>query len=249
MVRAAPMSAQRNLIDSQYQQLYAGYYKNAHGTRVKRELSAVQTVKYMMQALAGETFHSLIDVGAGDGNVLAQLDRQAFASELYAVEISESGVEAIKARQLRLLREVQLFDGYKVPYPDKHFDLAIAVHVLEHVEHERLFLRELARIARRVYIEVPLEHGFRIQRSIDRGRKFGHINFYTRETFRNMLESSGLKVMDCRTAASSLEYEQHLSGRTKGLIKNVVRRSALAIAPRMTPWFLVYNGYACCECV
>jgi predicted TPR repeat methyltransferase len=241
------MTGERNLIDSQYQELYAGYYKNAHGTLLKREISAVQTVKYMLQAFAGETFRRLIDVGAGDGNVLAQLDTKAFASELYAVEISESGVEAIRARQLRLLREVRQFDGYKIPYPDKHFDLAIAVHVLEHVEHERLFLRELARIARRVYIEVPLEHGFRIQRAIDNGRKYGHINFYTRETFRNMLESSGLKVIDCRLAAASLEYEQYLSGRTKGLVKNAVRKAALAIAPRLTPWFLVYNGYACCE--
>jgi len=242
------MSDARNLVGSQYQELYSGYYSNAGDTLLKRQLSAVQTVEYMARALAGRTFPRLLDVGAGDGNVLSQLDGKQLARDLYAVEISESGVAAIKSRQLSTLREAQLFDGYRIPYPDKHFDLAIAIHVLEHVEHERLFLQEIARVARNAYIEVPLEHGIRIQRSIDSGRKFGHINFYTRETLRSLLESAGLKVHDCRTVAPSLQYEQHLSGRFKGRLKSLIRNGALAFSPKLAPWFIVYNGYAYCEC-
>jgi hypothetical protein len=164
------------------------------------------------------------------------------------VEISGSGVEAIRSRKLDSLREAQLFDGYKIPYPDKHFDLAIAVHVLEHVEHERLFLHEMRRVARRVSIEVPLEHGLRIQRSIDSGKKYGHINFYTRETLCSLLDSSGLRVIDSRIVASSLKYEQHLYGRVRGRFKSVVRNSALALLPALAPWLMVYNAYAYCEC-
>lgn len=242
------MSEEKQLVGNLYQDLYAGYYSNANPTLLKREISAVQSVNCIIDAIGDRTPDRLLDVGAGDGNVLLQLDARAVSRELYAVEISTSGVDAIKSKQLRSLRNVQLFDGYRIPYPDKHFDLAIAVHVLEHVEHERLFLQEIKRVARHAHIEVPLEHGIRIQRSIDCGKKFGHINFYTKETFRSLLESSGLTVMDCRIVPSSLQYEQYLSGRSKGWLKNFIRRWALKIAPAMAPWVIVYNAYAYCEC-
>lgn len=242
------MAGEKHLIGKQYQNLYANYYLNPGDTSLKREISAAQTVTCMTTALGSRVFDKLLDVGAGNGNVLAALAGKGVAREMFAVEVSESGVEAIKSKKIPWLREVQLFDGYAIPYPDKYFDLAIAIHVLEHVEHERLFLKEISRVARRLYMEVPLEHGFRIQRAIDSGKKFGHINFYTKETLQSMLESSGMKVEKCGVFASSLRYEQHLSGRTKGWIKNLIRTSALTIAPTLAPRFLVYNGYAYCEC-
>ncbi len=242
------MSEEPKLIGKPYQDLYAGYYSNAERLLAKREISAVQSVDCMINAIGDFVPRSLLDVGAGDGNVLAQLDSRRYCAELYAVEISSSGVDAIKSRRLSLLRDVQLFDGYRIPHPDKHFDLAIAIHVLEHVEHERLFLREINRVARRAFIEVPLEHGFRIQRSIDSGKKYGHINFYTRETLHSLLDSSGLRVIDSRVVASSLRYEQHLSGRVKGRVKSMVRNTALALLPSVAPWLMVYNAYAYCEC-
>jgi hypothetical protein len=137
--------------------------------------------------------------------------------------------------------------GIPIPYPDKHFDLAIAIHVLEHVEHERLFLRELRRVSRRVYIEVPLEHGFGIRRSIASGRRYGHINFYMKDTLQAMLHSAGLKVIRSEVFAPSAAYEECISGRMKGRIKNAIRRGALTVAPRLAPWFIAYNGYALCD--
>jgi ubiquinone/menaquinone biosynthesis C-methylase UbiE len=241
------MNDEKQLVGQKYRDLYTGYYSNARPTLLKREISAVQSVNCIIASIGGSAPRKLLDVGAGDGNVLAQLSARDVSAELYAVEISASGVEAIKSKQLRLLRDVQLFDGYSIPYPDKYFDLAIAVHVLEHVEHERLFLREIRRVSRFAHIEVPLEHGFRIQRSIDSGKKYGHINFYTRETLKNLLESSGLSVLDCRVVPSSLQYEQHLSGPVRGWLKNFIRRSALTVAPTVAPWLMVYNAYAYCE--
>lgn len=242
------MSEQKNILGKQYQELYSNYYSEPQDLQRKREISAEQTVDCMREALSGKSFRKLLDVGAGDGNVLTQLSRQKFVDELYAVEISESGVAAIKAKPLPQVRDVQLFDGYKIPYPDKFFDLAIAVHVLEHVEHERLFLQELNRVARHLYVEVPLEHGLGVQRSISNGKKFGHINFYTIDTLRGLLESSGLKVLGYKVVTASLEYEQHMSGRAKGWLKNTIRKTALAAAPGLAPWCLIYNGYAYCEC-
>ena len=242
------MGDQEKLVQKQYLDLYADYYDSAAQTAEKRAIAAEQTMSYMRRVLGDARFDRLLDVGAGDGNVLAELDRGAFARELYAIEISSSGIHAIEARRLAALKEAKLFDGYHIPYPDKFFDLAVAIHVLEHVEHERLLLLEMRRIARRVYIEVPLEHGLGVGRSISSGRPFGHINFYTPATLRNLLESSGLQVTQCGVGASSLRYEQHVSGRVRGMIKSAVRRAALKAFPRAAPWVIVYNGFALCEC-
>lgn len=236
------------LVRKQYQDLYADYYRNPAESLAKREISAQQSVAYLTGTIGDAKFHKLLDVGAGDGSVLAELSRRQVAEQLFAVEISASGVAVIEDRRLANLQEVKLFDGYHLPYPDKHFDLAIALHVLEHVEHERLLLLEMKRVAKRIYIEVPLELGFKVRRSIAAGRPFGHINFFTPETLRSLIESCGITATEFGVRSSSLRYEQHVSGRIKGLLKNSLRNLALAIAPNVAPWFVVYNGFAYCEC-
>jgi ubiquinone/menaquinone biosynthesis C-methylase UbiE len=95
---------------------------------------------------------SIVDIGAGDGAVLHRLQESGFASKLYAVEISTSGLEAIRSKSWTQLVEAKLFDGYTVPYPDNAFDLAVLSHVIEHVEHPRMLLREAGRVARHVYV-------------------------------------------------------------------------------------------------
>ena len=157
------MGDQERLVQKHYLDLYADYYGTAAETAEKREIAAEQTMGYLTGMVGNFRFDKLLDVGAGDGNVLSQLDRRAIAGELYALEISTSGIQAIKDRQLPAVKDTRLFDGYHIPYPDKYFDLAVAIHVLEHVEHERLLLREMRRVARRVYVEVPLEHGIAVR--------------------------------------------------------------------------------------
>ena len=242
------MSEDPKMLAPQYRDLYSGYYAGAPtAMQRKREISAALSASCIARAIGDRKPLNLLDVGAGDGNVLAQLDARRLVPDS-THEISASGIEAIRARGLHLLREAQLFDGYKIPFPDKHFELAIAVHVLEHVEHERLFLREIRRVSRFAYIEVPLEHVLRIQRSIDSGKKFGHINFYTRETLNSLLDSSGFKVLGSEVVPSSLAYEQQLSGKVGGFLKNKVRTAALAAAPTIAPRLFVYNAYAYCDC-
>lgn len=102
-------------------------------------------------------FKKVLDVGAGDGAVLQELDQRKFTQNLYAVEISSSGIEKINQRNLASLQEVKLFDGYKIPYDDKTFELATCSHVIEHVEHPRLLLREIARVSDYQILEIPID--------------------------------------------------------------------------------------------
>lgn len=242
------MKGQSDLLDDKYSELYSDYYKNKGGLGLKRELSAIESARNIISATKNSECNKLVDVGAGDGNVLFQLSRSGLVKEMVALEISESGLEIIESRGISQVSEIKKFDGYAIPYTDKDFDLAIAIHVLEHVEHERLFIKELGRVSKRLFIEVPLEHGFNVQRSIDNGKKTGHINFYTIETLKSLLESSGFQVLDSKVVTSSLDYEQLLYGRVKGYLKNKIRSTLLKIFPDVAPRFLTYNGYVYCEC-
>src|SRR5665213_3628328 len=223
---------------------YDGYYNDA--VAAKRTIAATQSVDHLEQ-LGGRSLGRRLDIGAGDGAILQEIERRGIASSMEAVEISSSGIERVASRHLSTLGAIQSFDGYRLPFEDQSFDTAIAIHVLEHVEHERLFLNELRRVARRIFVEVPLEHTFRLQHSIAAGRPFGHINHYTFDRFLNLLETCGLAPVATSIFANSRAYETFVGGRTVGPIKHVIRSAALKIAPMIAPKFFVYLGAAMCE--
>lgn len=228
-------------VSADLQALYEGYYGDAQLAR-KRAIAARDSVDHLA-AMAGTDLGDLLDVGAGNGSVLSELARRNMCRSLSAVEISATGLEGIRSRNLPGLATVASFDGYRLPFPDRSFDTVICIHVLEHVEHERLFLKELARVGRRIAIEVPLEGGLR-------GRIFrrdGHINYYVPKTFRNLLETSGLRIVADRVFTSSGDYERLLSGGPVGTGKNLFRRSVLALGgSTVAPNLMTYLQMAVC---
>jgi ubiquinone/menaquinone biosynthesis C-methylase UbiE len=136
----------------------------------------------------------VLEVGAGDGSILKLLSDLNFAKEYHAVEISQSGVEHIQSRKINGLESVQVFDGYHVPFADNTFDLVILSHVLEHVEHERLLLRELKRLAPYCVIEVPRDYKTNVDNKIKHFLAYGHINVYTPTSLRYLLKTEGLEI-------------------------------------------------------
>ena len=233
-------------VGKQYADMYENYY-SGNEVNIKREIAARQTLGHIVEVTDGRRFEKVLDIGAGNGSVLQELESSDICSEFSAVEISKSGVEAIRSRNLSRLKEVKLFDGYNIDFPDNSSDLGLAVHVLEHVEHERQFLMESARVCKHIYVEVHLEHTRYIDRSIRISGEFGHINFYTADTFRNILVTSGLQVEAMRVFYHDRDYEVLLSGRWKGEVKYQIRKHALALWPRLAMRHLVYMAGALCS--
>jgi ubiquinone/menaquinone biosynthesis C-methylase UbiE len=234
-------------VDENLQSLYNDYYHDNHRTLVKRELTALDTIQHIQSVCDISRMQKVLDVGAGEGSLLECLAKLDCELELYGVEISASGIDTIKSKEISKVVEVLQFDGYKIPYPDKYFDLAICIHVLEHVEHERVFIRELNRVASRVIIEVPLEHTMRVSRAIKGGKLHGHINFYTVDTLLNVVETCSMKVLKYKVLTFSQDFERFLYGTFKGFIKNRIRSIFLSLFPKLAPNIMVYFCILLCE--
>jgi ubiquinone/menaquinone biosynthesis C-methylase UbiE len=142
-----------------------------------------------------QTFNKVIEVGAGDGSILHFLNKSDSIENLYALEISASGIEKIKERKISKLQEVKIFDGYSIPYPDKYFDLAICSHVIEHVEHPRILLREIKRISIEQVFEVPIDFSHHVHKKADHFLAYGHINIFTPSLFKFLLLSEKFKIL------------------------------------------------------
>src|SRR5258708_2020928 len=89
---------------------YDSFYENNDETW--RMLGAKYKVAHIIEVCKGYTFNKVLEVGAGDGSILKLLADKHFAPEYYAVELSASGVERIRERNIPQVMSVLEFDGY-----------------------------------------------------------------------------------------------------------------------------------------
>jgi SAM-dependent methyltransferase len=82
----------------------------------------------------------VLDVGCGVGQVVARLTEAGF--EAHGVDVSEPNITRVRQFSDRC----QLYDGRKLPFPDRHFAAVGALNVLEHVDAPEAFIEELVRV-------------------------------------------------------------------------------------------------------
>jgi len=155
------------------------------------------------------SINRLLEVGAGEGSILMHLDQRKFCPEMHALEISKSGIDIIKNRNISRLHSVAQFDGYRIPYDDNQFNLVILSHVLEHVEYPRILLREIQRVSTYQFIEIPCDYSYHVDRKTDHFISYGHINIYPPPLLRFDLKSEGFVILrdkSCIMAGDEMDY-------------------------------------------
>jgi ubiquinone/menaquinone biosynthesis C-methylase UbiE len=208
-------------------------------------LGAIDKAGNAVRLCEGIPHASILEVGAGEGAILGQLSEFDFGDHYTAIEVSESGLEAIRGRNLSKLGECQLFDGEHIPYADGQFDLAILSHVVEHVENPRKLLYEAKRVARHVFVEVPLEHSLLLPRDFV-ADDLGHINPYSLKTIRWLLQSCDLEVLDELVTNRSREtYTFH--GDRLGSLKYWIKQSTLRAFPSLARSIWTYHCSLLCR--
>lgn len=230
-------------ISTKLQSNYEDYYEE--GDSEWRWLGALDKAQNIKTLCEGLTINSVIEIGAGEGSVLKRLSDLDFAGEFHALEISKTGVSTINDKNIARLKECSLFDGYNIPFEDKKFDLAVLSHVVEHVEYPRTLVYEAMRVARYVFVEVPLEDTIRLSRDFHFD-KVGHINFYSPKTIRRLLQTCNLKVLSQRITNPSKESYVFQKGK-KGLGSFYIKEYLLRLLPFLATEIFTYHASIICE--
>jgi SAM-dependent methyltransferase len=202
---------------------------------------------------AGLRPRHVVEVGCGDGALLAELSGRSFAPAFTGFDIAESGIESTHARQIAGLARAEVFDGRRVPADDAAFDLGILSHVIEHVPEPLPVLTEVARVGRAVIVEVPLEQNISARRSAKRGQAsaIGHVNFFDRHAMIALVEQTGLRVAaelsDPLTLAHHSFFAATSRQHTIASLKAAVRRSIFVSSSRLAE--LLFTVHYACLCV
>lgn len=156
-------------------------------------------------------FQKVLEVGAGEGSILQYLNDSEFCYNLYALEISRSGLENILNRKMKYLKEALLFNGYDIPYDDNTFDLVILSHVLEHVEYPRILLREIKRVSLYTVIEIPIDFRRNVDMNFTHFLNYGHINIFLPTLLRFLLKSEGFNIIKDKMTITDLEIIKYIN--------------------------------------
>ena len=150
----------------------------------------------------------------------------------------------------RGLASVEVFDGERLPVAGGAFDVALLSHVLEHVADPTALLREAARVAPTVVLEVPLERSVSARRASRRAlsRGAGHVRALDSAGVRRLVAAAGLRVgaelMDPLPAAVHLFFAESAPTRLLARVKSAVRRGVFGVSPALAARLFTVH-YAC----
>lgn len=212
------------------------YMDSTNGERSGRwrGLGAKTKADHIVRLLGSSRPDSILEVGCGDGAVLAELGRRGIGELRVGLEISSSALALASARPE--VTEAHLFDGQHIA-SQRVYDLVIATHVLEHVPEPKDLLESLVGVARAVVLEVPLEDNLLARRPAARAlsEAAGHLHRFGRSDIRAMIGAVGWsprnELLDPLPLAVHT-FERRGPARISGYGKWAVR-SALAAVPAL----------------
>jgi SAM-dependent methyltransferase len=180
---------------------------------------------------------TLVEIGCGDGSVLAELAARRVAPVLDGFELSPPAAAIAAARGIPGARRVEAYDGEHVPAPDGAYDLAVLTHVAEHVPDPVPLLHEAARVAPWVLVEVPLEANRSARRPAKRAQaaEIGHLHAFDRAAVDALIRAAGLvptaSLADPLGPAHHAFFAAGPRARAAALAKWAVRAAAHRAAP------------------
>lgn len=227
------------------ERLRSHYAKHSAAPSESRRIGAAAKAQNVVALCVAVAHRSVLEIGCGEGSLLACLSELGFADEFYGLDLSPAAVGATRSRGIPRLLDTRAFDGGAVPWQDGRFDLVVLSHVLEHAEHPRQLLYEAARVGRHVFVEVPLEDHWRLPRDF-RFDATGHINFYSPAGIRRLVQSCELVVLAERVSNPSRASYVHRAG-AAGVVRWGVKEAALRLAPALATRVWTYHGALLCK--
>ena len=168
---------------------------------------------------------AILELGCGTGAVIGELQRRSLAQEYFGLDFSADAIKLMSETYPRVKGRVTDITVNPNPFERDAFDLVVLSHTIEHLEEPVPFLRSVSSIPFQGMIaEVPLEDllfGRLKSRVNDRAKNSaGHVQFFTRESFKALLAEAGFKVIDERIYSPVFDRATiNFAYRRQGLLK------------------------------
>jgi hypothetical protein len=179
----------------------------------------------------------IAEVGSGPGSFLLPLVETLHAAEVAATytafDISPDAIAEGRARSEAKSLPIQWHVGSAADMP-AGWDYIFIMDVLEHLENPAQFLRDVAGKSRYVILHLPIEQSLghmlmdRPSASFD---LFAHLQFYSLDSAKILLNTSPFRVVDYLFSAASRATLDPRCSRLVRLVK-VIRYHAYRINPR-----------------
>jgi SAM-dependent methyltransferase len=189
---------------NEYWPLYLGSKFRDADDMYERDRSDERARQILDQVFAHmpEAPRSCLDIGCGQGALLADLRRRLPAARLFGIEPSEDGAVYTHQRHGLDVWRGDL-DAFVARRPAERYSLLTAIHVLEHILQPTRFLRHLRALVEPdgyVYVEVP-----DLLSPIWQGVAYFHIAhtlYWSEPSLIGALERYGFETVACVRGAS-----------------------------------------------
>jgi len=149
---------------------------------------ARHTRRLIRNLLDGLEYHSLVDIGCGNGALLRELDLESCPIDICGIDFSEVAV-ALADRQI----QGRFFHmNIQKESLSETFDVGICSEVLEHLEDDLVALKNIWQMCRHVIITVPSGP------LTSSAKLMGHVRHYTKEDLSHKLFVAGFRICNLR---------------------------------------------------
>ena len=180
---------------------------------------------------------SVIEIGCGTGAVLRILHAMKFARQYFCFDLSGSAVQFARNSCEAFAHHAIVGRADCLPFRNGAFTVAVLSHVIEHLRDPVSAVREAARIAQFVVVEVPTEKVLSnfirtklLRQPFSSIAGAGHVQFWSPSTIAAFLERGvGLKIL---TRHRDL-LADNLASQTgnQSAVKQYLKRSMRGVLP------------------
>lgn len=242
------VTVSENELAAHYAEYYAG--EPSRWREVCARSKAKNIVSLCSQIGLSSGSLDVVEIGCGDGALLQELESQGFGRAYEGYDISSSAIQIARRRHFTRPVKWTCIEPGPLPLPEGSTDLAVLSHVVEHVSDPRGLIAEALRVARYVYVEVPLEDTWSHPRHFE-WTDVGHINFFTANTLRWLVESATapvpVQILAEELTCPHREVFQYRYGRAKGNVYGTLKSVLVKVAPVLASRMLTYHGSVICS--
>lgn len=199
-----------------------------------REIGARDKASNIARVCRGIRVKSTLEIGCGTGAILRFLHSMNFAEEYACIDVAYSTVQFARHACESFLRGAYVGSANALPFREGAFDVAVLSHVVEHLDDPVSALREAARVARFVVVEVPTEKVLtNAVRAKVLGRPYasmagaGHVQFWSEHSIAALLtQDCGLTIVERHRDLLNKEAElfgKHGISLAKPLLKQALK--------------------------